>query len=502
MRLALVPLDDRPVNTDMVRDIAAIAGAAVALPPSALLPDYRVPGDPEAIGTWLLEQSGGGLDAAVVSLDMLGYGGLIASRTSHDTLRDVLGRIALLEKVHADHPTLRVGAINVFLRASNSDSAAEEPEYWSQHGRRLHGLGGRAHRAWADHLGTGPSALAFEDIPGWVREDFALRRLRNHAVNLAGLQLLHSETIETLLLTADDTAPLSAGSAEQAWVDYWRTLLGPHDDLLVYPGADEVASVMAARMLSRHHEMTVAFAVSCAEAEGLNRVAPFENVPLGTTVTRQITAAGGILTESDADVRLVVHAPSPHGGDCYDGLPERTEASIVAATVRVVADAMEAGEQVALADCRWPNGGDPALVEALRDAGLLLRLVAYAGWNTAGNTVGSTVAAAAATIIGQRTGTLQEAAQQRFLLSRLVEDYGYMSVVRSKLIIRGYSYDDVALSKAKGDEEAAWVQARLDGILSDLVGSDSPGWQVTSVRFPWRRVFEIGLRLDPVAAAT
>jgi hypothetical protein len=500
MHIALVPLDDRPVNTDMVRDIAAIVGTAVALPPSALLPDYRAPGDPDAIGAWLLEQSGEGLDGAVVSLDMLGYGGLIASRTSHDTLRDVLGRIALLERMHADHPALRVGAINVFLRASNSDSASEEPEYWSRHGRRLHALGGRAHRAWADHLGTGPSALTSQDIPAGIRADFALRRLRNHAVNLAGLQLLHSETIETLLLTADDTAPFSAGSAEQMWIDYWRTLLGPHDDLLVYPGADEVASVMVARMLGRHHGTAVTFAISCGEAEGLDRIAPFENVPLGTTVIRQITAAGGILTESAADVRLVVHAPSPSGGDCYDGLPEPTEAGVVAATVRLVADAIQAGEQVALADCRWPNGGDRTLVEALRDAGLLLRLVAYGGWNTAGNTVGSTVAAAAATIIGQRTGTLQEMAQQRFLLSRLVEDYGYMSVVRAELISRGYGYDDVSLSDVKGDEEAAWVRERLDGILRDLVGSHPPGWHVTSVRFPWRRVFEIGLRLDPVAA--
>ena len=90
MRIALVPLDDRPVNTELVRDVAAIAGATVDIPPAPLLPNYRSAGDADGIGAWLLDLSRGALDAAVVSLDMLGYGGLIPSRISHDALRVVL----------------------------------------------------------------------------------------------------------------------------------------------------------------------------------------------------------------------------------------------------------------------------------------------------------------------------------------------------------------------------------------------------------------------------
>jgi hypothetical protein len=500
MRAALVPLDDRPVNTDMVRDIADIASATVALPPRELLPDFRTPGDPEGLGTWLLDACAGGLDAAVVSLDMLGHGGLITSRTSADPLREVLRRIAVLERLHEERPEVRLGALNVFLRASDSNSAVEEPEYWTDHGRRLHALGARAHAAWVEQLGQGPATVTAEALPAAVRRDFALRRLRNHAVNLAGLELLHSGTVQALLLTADDTAPFSAGSAEQLWVDYWRTLLGPHDDLLVYPGADEVAAVMTARMLSLHHRSTVSFEVRCVEAEGLGRVAPFENVPIGTTVTRQVAAAGGRLTTGEADVVLVVHAPSPEREDHVEGRPARTDPALVAATVEAVAAALAEGRQVALADCRWPNGGDPTLVEALRDAGLLLQLLAYGGWNTAGNTIGSVVAAAAAAVLGQRTGTLRPEAQQRFLLHRIVEDYGYQSVSRTELLSRGYGYGDLTLHGPRGDAEAALVRERLDGILCEVLGADAGTWRVSSVGFPWRRTFEIALRLDPVAA--
>ncbi|WP_270888318.1 DUF4127 family protein [Pedococcus sp. 5OH_020] len=502
MDLALLPLDDRPVNTVMVRDIAAIGGAAVVLPPQELLPRFRQGGDPRGLGAWLTEACSAGAHGAVVSLDMLGYGGLIPSRISDDSLPEVLGRLSVLDDLHRRHPDLPIGALNVFLRASNSNNASEEPDYWTQHGVQLHALGARAHRAWLGQLQPGGQndTVADAGIPDGLRRDFALRRLRNHAVNLAGIGMLHSGVVQTLLLTADDTAQFSAGSAEQAIVEYWRTLLGPTDSLLVYPGADEVASVMVARLLSLHHGHTVCFAVECVEPGGLDRVAPFENVPLATTVTRQISAAGARVDVEHADVRLVVHAPSPDGGDYYGPRPARpTDEQLVAATVAAVRAALDRGERVAVADCRYPNGADPQLVEGLRDAQLLFALVAYGGWNTAGNAIGSTVAAAVTGVLGEVTGTVDVNARQRFLVTRLVEDYGYQSVVRRELMARGNGYDEVDLYGERGEQAATWVQQRLAEVLADLSGGD-PRWRVAEVDFPWGRPFEIDLRLSAADA--
>ena len=494
MRIALMPLDDRPVNTAMVADIGRIAGATVVLPPASALPRFREPGDTAALAGWLAEAADSELVGAVVSLDMLGYGGLIASRTSQDTAREVLGRVAVLEKIHAAHPGLPIGALNVFLRASNSNNASEEPDYWSDYGVLLHRLGGRVHEAWA---GSGPAAGSTVDealVPASVRQDFARRRLRNHVVNLAGLDLAYSGTVSTLLLTADDTAPRSAGSAEQSLIDYWTTLLGPRENVLVYPGADEVAAVMTARLLSRHHRFSPSFAVTCVEPGGLDRVAPYENTPLATGVQRQVVAAGGRLDSSRADVRLFVHAPSPTGGDFYGSVPDRTDPGLVATTLRELEKALEAGERVALADCRFPNGGDPALVEALRDAGLLLRLEAYGGWNTAGNSLGSTVAAAVAAAVGRHSGQRDALAQQKFLLHRVVEDYGYQSRVRGGLTSQ--ADHEVLFGPDAIDTTAERARRKLDAVLQELVGGASDRWSVGSVRFPWARAFEIDLGLD------
>jgi hypothetical protein len=493
VRIALVPLDERPVNTTLVSDIAAIAGATVLMPPAAALPRFREPGDCDAIAEWLRETSAVA-DAAVVSLDMLGYGGLIASRTTHDSARAVLDRIAVLERIHAERPELPIGALNVFLRASNSDNASEEPRYWSEYGRLLHRLGGSVHASWLEGSSrtSTPASVSEPLVPDAVRQDFARRRLRNHIVNLAGLDLAYAGHVSTLLLTADDTAPRSAGSAEQQLVDYWTTLSGPRDTVLIYPGADEVAAVMTARLLAHRHEISPSFTVTCVEEGGLDRVAPYENTPLATGVGRQVAAAGGRLEGSGADVRLVVHAPAPTGGDFYGTPPERTDPALLARTVREIATALDAGERVALADCRYPNGSDPALVEALRDAGLLLLLDAYGGWNTAGNTLGSTVAAAAVATIGRRTRTLDPAARERFLLHRLVEDYGYQARVRNDLLSE---LGEPAFEPPRGDDTAELTRHRLDDVLRDLTGS-AGAWLVGAATFPWDRAFEVDLRIE------
>ena len=277
-------------------------------------------------------------------------------------------------------------------------------------------------------------------------------------------------------------------------IDYWWTLIGPNSNLLVYPGADEVAAAMAARLLSQQHGVQVSFRITCVDAAGLGRVAPFENVPIATTLKRQIQAAGGVSTDAIPDVEIVVHAPSPTGGDFYESRPDPTPTDLIQQTVAAVAAAFERGVHVAVADCRWPNGSDPALAEALHAAGMLDKLVAYGGWNTAGNTIGSVVAAASAAVIGKRTGSYDGHAQRRFLLTRIIEDYGYQAIARHELNERGFPNDLQKLTGAAGEAQAELVRVRLNEILHEI----DANWNVVSIRFPWHRGFEIGLQLEPV----
>ncbi len=308
------------MNVKLPGDVAAVAGVTLDVPPAEILPSYRTAGDADALGGWLRERAA---DPAtvhlVVSVDMLLYGGLIASRTSDDTTRDVLARLDVLREVRRMRPDLPISAVSLVTRASNSYSAAEEPTYWTEHGKEIHALGGDAHRLLGE-----TEVLPLDDltpVPAEVVSDYSSRRLRNHIVNLSTLGLLEDETLDFLAITADDTAPFAAGSAEQVWLRHWMRMLPSGRRVLMYPGADEVGAALVARALAANAGVTASFSVACADADGMQRVPPYENMSLAASASRQIRAAGAEEVATGGDVTLVLHAPTPTGTTCSAGGP-------------------------------------------------------------------------------------------------------------------------------------------------------------------------------------
>jgi hypothetical protein len=503
LSLAFLPLDERPVNIGLPAGIAAIAGAKLVLPPDALLPELRQPGDADALGRWL-ESTAPTTDAVIASLDMLCYGGLIAARTTADTTLSALGRLDVLRRLHATHPALPICAVSLVMRASNSYNPQEEPDYWAQHGMELHKLGALHHRDLLETLGASFAGNAADlaalrsALPSDIVADFERRRLRNHHVNLEAVALASEGVIDPLLITADDTAEHSAGSAEQVWLKQWSHVLPIAGEVLMYPGADEVAAVLVARQLGARFGVTPRFTVECADPPGMQRIAKYENSPMHEAVDRQIRASGSAIVADPTAMSLVVHAPDPKrrdhcgmviqksgghdgGGSIFDA-DDATEAT---KTANLIAQLLAAGRDVALADLRYSNGADPLLIEELHRRGILLELVAYGGWNTAGNALGSVVAAAAAIQIGRAAGTLDATAARRVLLHRLIEDFAYMTDTRRPLNAGVYTFPDRA-------EEAAaetTIGAGLDATLKRLTGRSDLG--ISDVHFPWHRSFEV-----------
>ncbi|GAA1537573.1 hypothetical protein HD600_001378 [Microbacterium ginsengiterrae] len=491
-RIALLPLDDRPVNVLLPGDVAAVAGVTLDVPPQEILPDYRTAGDADALGAWLLERAADPETVhIVVSVDMLLYGGLIASRTSDDDTRAVLARLDTLREVHRRRPELPISAVSLVMRASNSYSAAEEPLYWTEHGKELHALGGDAHRLLGEteiiELGD------LTAVPAEVVSDYSTRRLRNHIANLSTIGLVEDGTLDFLAITADDTAPFAAGSAEQVWMRHWMRMLPRGREVLMYPGADEVGAVLVARALAADAGVRPSFSVACATEEGMTRIPPYENMPLTASVSRQIRAAGATEVPEGGDVTLVMHAPDPDRHDMFRGRPDAVDEDAVAETTALVRARLDAGERVALADVRYPNGADEALVRALADEGLLGRLEAFGGWNTAGNTIGSVVAISAAGVVGRAGGTFDERAARIALLTRLLDDFAYQSVVRTdsgpSLFPDRFPMND----RARVDEARRVIREELGALLESMLPAD--GIEIEDLTLPWRRSFEIGLTL-------
>ncbi len=494
-RIALLPLDDRPVNILLPLDIARVASVEVDVPPAECLPAYREPGDTAALAAWLLDRAEDtATQQMVVSLDMLCFGGLIASRISGDTTRDAIAKLDVLRRIRSVRPDMKISAVTLVMRASDSYSAAEEPEYWENYGRELHRLGADIHRL--NDAGDLPPVSIAPDLPDSVVSDFARRRIRNHIVNLSALSLVEDGTLDFLAVTADDTAEFSAGSAEQTWLRHWMHFLPRSDRVLMYPGADEVGAVLVARAVAERAEVVTRIRVVCPEPGGLELVPPFENVPLAQSIARQVTAVGAQQTLGQADVVLVVHAPDPERHDMFNGLPPTEHANPVELTVEAVRDALGSDQHVALADVRFSNGCDPALVRRLVEEGLLERLTSFGGWNTAGNTLGSVIAVAVAATVSEKSETLDRQALRQALITRVLDDYGYQSVIRPA--ISGTLFADQFPTEDRAELERA--EKEIHTRLSHLLKTELPfeGWTITSLSLPWRRSFEVKLSVEYV----
>ncbi|MFW6695791.1 DUF4127 family protein [Streptomyces sp. MAR4 CNX-425] len=491
-RIALLPLDERPVCTRLPAMVAAVAGLRVETPPAHLMPRLRTPGDHAALGRWLADQARPARPvAAVVALETLGYGGLIASRTAPGTVAGVTARWAPLRTL-AD-AGVPVHAVALVTRTPDSADALEEPAYWDPHGPDLHRLSAHLHQT---ALGAGDPATAEPPLPPGVRADFVRRRLRNHALNLAALELLAAGTVTSLVVGADDTAPYALATAELDWLRNWAGWLAAGDAVSVRPGADEATTVFVARtVLDRLGTARPKVAVEAAEPAGLERVAPYENGPVGQTATRQIEACGAVAVAAGepCDLRLLVHTPDGSGADWAIAPPAARPAAAhdrAAALARRAAALLDAGEAVAVADCGQPNGADPLLVRALRRHGVLERLAGYAGWNTAGNTLGTAAAHGVTAVAARWAGRFDRAAHRRLLLHRLLEDWAYMTRARTA--------GRAALGSDPARHESLPADSPVLGVIEGELAAcrrelgafteyrPAPG----SVRLPWQRTFE------------
>ena len=113
--------------------------------------------------------------------------------------------------------------------------------------------------------------------------------------------------------------------------------------------------------------------------------------------------------------------------------PERSPEEFV----RALLVELKKKRPVALADVAYVNGSDLTLGNLLMQHPEITRLIAYGGWNTAGNTLGTVLAHAVLRLLAQRNGVDPEQTQAHyeFLFIRLLDDYFYQARRRSQCLL-------------------------------------------------------------------
>ena len=490
--LALVPLDNRPCNVRFPQQIAAIGNSQLITPPEDTLGCFEIPGRPDLISRWLSDLPE--VEALIVSIDMLAYGGLVASR--HATLGEdeALLRLQVLREFRQARPKTPIYAFNILMRlAVTLSSDAAVANYYNI--MRYARLADEAERFESEYLRQQLQNVIAE-IPPQVLQDYRAARARNHAVNCGMIDWLAEGIFDYLLITQEDATEFGLHRREQDALLSRVRERGVESKMSLHPGADEADLTL----LARHWDTGVRFSLHWSCQEDARRIAPFEDRIFDHALTQHIAAMCGVIVEEDADFELFINAPV--GGSQKDETPVQSiaRAARINPFVRELVAASDSGQRVALCDVAFPNGADNLLMNELEQRGVLGKLAVYGGWNTAGNTTGTVLAQCAALRHSGDWQNIHSAANRQFVFERLMDDWFYQARIRAHLEKSAREQHLSPLNMGEGYTPIeAQARRELHGYARLMAqrqfGTSLRHWNVS---LPWRRTFEVDLHAELV----
>lgn len=490
--IALMPLDSRPCNTQYPALLAEAATATIALPPDNILDEFLTPADTDALWTWLEEQAETA-DHLIIFTNSLFCGGLIASRESgaYDQNAENLERLeALCNSFKAREDAGSITVVQVLPRLSpNQFDDALFPYYDA-----LTDYG----EAWdaADQAGEAAPEAA-DGVPADALAEY--QRLHKESAALAkSLDALTAEgLIDQLLVSQDDGAEYCPANIT------FRSLADHAENTQLIYGADELSMLLVANLSAAGLDASPVRIVYSDDADR-SRIYPYEAASLEEMTAQKLTL-GGATAGDDADATLYIH----------------TDSSDASTTLSAVSDH---DGLFALADVAQTNQADPALADALLSPENASALDAYAGWNTAGNTIGTTIATLRAMdTLDARWDDLSADARKNavralyaFRAIRLAEDICYMAQIRPDLQ-QQLALVDIQDHTSAFADSTAWQKANtqlqqtytpyntqlatlFNGAHTLRLTNHTIPVQITNfasqATFPWPRSFEVRIDVE------
>lgn len=392
----LIPLDSRPATRVLPALIAGLKDHPVQVPPVTLLGNATQGADPTALTNWLSQQPTD--RPLIVALDALAYGGLVQSRNSPLTAAEALARLQAL-------------------------------------------------RDWQNR--SGQPVFAFITLP---REPDATNRARNLEVVRQMMTWASDGVFRELHITWDDALPGSPAPQEGA-----ALAKEAPQNVHVYPGADEVLSMLTARALAPDaKKVNIVYSDPKKAAE----VMKYEGIPLTQSAVNHALGSGFQVAQAGekADLTLYVY----NGGD-----PRRAALSISGLLRR---------GPVAVADVAQVNLGNTRLWQDLSTLRQSANLSALAAWGTPGNNLGTALAHAKVALDG-----VNPIRQDALLAREYANDVIYSAELRN------------ALRKAIPEKElnTPEAQAKLLSLARDYFPMRmGDTYTITDATLPWGRSFE------------
>ena len=490
-KILYIPHDSRPIVNKQTIEILEKAGVQVVAPPVELLGDRENLGDPDLLWDWLNKNAKKDITAAVISSDSLLYGSLVGSRKHEYDGDEILARADLFAEFRKKHKKLPLYVFGSIMRTPRTGLASgyEEPDYYHYYGTNIFRLTELMDKQELEGL-TPREIKEFNFlqrlIPTKAIEDWMGRREKNFDANKKLIDYTRNKTFDYLLLGRDDNAPFSQTHNEgRKLLEYGSGI----DSYLTTAGIDEFGLVLLARAVNVRAKTSPKIFVKYNWGRGERTIPAYSDEPINNSIQAAISAAGATLIDDEkrADFILAVNTnPNGETFEASDDINDGTARDGTRFFADTVQEYISGGRKVIVADIACANGSDNALMEELKQRGLLFKLKAYSGWNTPTNSSGFALGA------GILSSRMKNNAINELLLRRYLDDWIYQANVRQ---IGAAQLDWIAgdgryefLNDKRGSAEdscASLIESFAKRNLPKFTGNDN-----IRVHFPWNRMFE------------
>ncbi|PWJ43804.1 DUF4127 family protein [Sediminitomix flava] len=503
MNILYIPLDERPCNYEYPKMIGALQKEVNFIaPPKSLLNKKKESADIELLWDWIFDHATEA-DIAIVSVEMLVYGGLLPSRLHQDSVDTLLERLNRLKILKERNPKLNIYASNLIMRTPHYDSSEEEPDYYADFGEAIFKWAWFNDKKEREGLsGEEQSELdsITEKLPEAHLADYSQRREKNVVVNVAVVDLVKEGTIEFLSIPQDDSAPYGFTAIDQKKVI--KHIIGNRlqSKVHMYPGADEVGCTLLARAFVEAKPCRPKVYVMFSSVNSEQIIPMYEDRPLAESLKAHILASGALWVDDpkEASFILAVNTAGKVMMESWD----QDEKDVTYSSFRnlrffvdKIKNFQKRGYKVAVADVAFANGGETELVHMLDEARAFDDLIAYASWNTNCNTTGTVLATS---ILGYTSDLKEELTYNK--VYHLLEDWIYQGVIRMDMVKNYLPTIDTSyyIFNGKDKEIHQEMERRLreEWAKNILYSFKEVEIEQLGVYTPWNRMFEIGLDLD------
>lgn len=439
MNIAFVPIDNRPVCYTLPEQICAMDGnIRLYMPAREWLGDLTKYADVDKIFQWLKDLPK--VDAIILSLDTVAYGGLISSRRSNDSFEKIKERIEKLKEILKDKHA-EIYAFSSIMRISNNNINEEEKEYWNKWGKKIFN-----YSFCMDKFGT----ICKNEVPEEILNDYLSTRKRNFEINKIYLEWQKEKIFNTLIFSKDDCAEYGFNVQEARELEK----LGG----FVKTGADEIPLTLLARSIKGKLKVAPIF----LEPDCKDLISNYEDVSIEKSVKGQLNLAGCDICEPcDADILLYVNNFKDKQGEIV----------MKVLTEQFGGEFKTPDKNFMIADVRFANGADNAFVKKLFENDLNENFYGYAAWNTSANSLGSLICGAKVKYFAK---SFDRSAFQKLQTVRFLDDWAYQANVRQNL-------------KTPDVDKITAEMRHYENVVFDKLKSKYK----IDYKFPWNRLFEV-----------